>query len=89
MPWPELCAVIAPFYPKGEGGCPAIALERKAKDFTNRRYRCLCASSGGTPGNALEKFTEECMEKVIDEVTKNSRRHSHTWRAEGSLFPFI
>jgi len=28
IPWPQLLAVIAPFYPKGERGCPPVGLER-------------------------------------------------------------
>ena len=28
MPWQELCSVVQPFYPKGEGGRPAVGLER-------------------------------------------------------------
>ena len=28
MPWQELCSVVQPFYPKGEGGRPTVGLER-------------------------------------------------------------
>ena len=28
MPWQELCSVVEPYYPKGEGGRPPIGLER-------------------------------------------------------------
>ncbi len=28
MPWQDLCAVIAPYYPKGENGRPPVGLER-------------------------------------------------------------
>lgn len=28
MPWRELCAVVEPHYPKGEGGRPPVGLER-------------------------------------------------------------
>lgn len=28
VPWQELCSVVQPYYPKGEGGRPAIGLER-------------------------------------------------------------
>jgi IS5 family transposase len=28
IPWQELCAVVEPYYPKGEGGRPPIGLER-------------------------------------------------------------
>jgi len=28
VPWAELCAVIEPYYPKGECGRPPIGLER-------------------------------------------------------------
>lgn len=28
VPWQELCAVVEPYYPKGEGGRPPIGLER-------------------------------------------------------------
>lgn len=31
VPWVELCAVIEPYYPKGEGGRPAIGLERMVR----------------------------------------------------------
>jgi IS5 family transposase len=31
VPWSELCAVIEPHYPKGEGGRPAIGLERMVR----------------------------------------------------------
>ena len=28
VPWQDLCAVIAPYYPKGENGRPPVGLER-------------------------------------------------------------
>jgi transposase, IS5 family len=28
VPWQELCSVVEPYYPKGEGGRPPIRLER-------------------------------------------------------------
>jgi transposase, IS5 family len=31
VPWVELCAVIEPHYPKGEGGRPPIGLERMVR----------------------------------------------------------
>ena len=31
VPWAELCAVIEPYYPKGEGGRPPIGLERMVR----------------------------------------------------------
>ena len=31
VPWAEVCAVIEPHYPKGEGGRPAIGLERMVR----------------------------------------------------------
>jgi IS5 family transposase len=33
VPWSELCAVIAPFYPKGEGGRPTVGLERMLRIY--------------------------------------------------------
>lgn len=33
VPWRELCAVIEPFYPKGEGGRPAVGLERMLRIY--------------------------------------------------------
>ena len=33
VPWAELCAVIAPFYPKGEGGRPTVGLERMLRIY--------------------------------------------------------
>ena len=31
VPWMELCAVIEPFYPKGQGGRPTIGLDRMVR----------------------------------------------------------
>lgn len=31
MPWQELCGVVEPYYPKGEGGRPTIGLERMVR----------------------------------------------------------
>ncbi len=28
MPWPQLCEVVEPYYPKGQGGRPPVGLER-------------------------------------------------------------
>jgi IS5 family transposase len=33
LPWGELCALIAPVYPKGEGGRPTIPLERMLRIY--------------------------------------------------------
>jgi IS5 family transposase len=33
VPWSELCAVIEPHYPKGEGGRPPVGLERMLRMF--------------------------------------------------------
>lgn len=33
VPWSELCAVIAPHYPKGEGGRPTVGLERMLRIY--------------------------------------------------------
>jgi len=33
MPWSDLCAVIAPFYAKGEGGRPTVGLERMLRIY--------------------------------------------------------
>jgi IS5 family transposase len=33
VPWAELCAVIAPYYPKGEGGRPTVGLERMLRIY--------------------------------------------------------
>jgi IS5 family transposase len=33
VPWSELCAVIAPYYPKGEGGRPTAGLERMLRIY--------------------------------------------------------
>jgi IS5 family transposase len=33
VPWSELCAVIAPFYPKGEGGRPTLGMERMLRIY--------------------------------------------------------
>lgn len=33
VPWAELCAVIAPHYPKGEGGRPTVGLERMLRIY--------------------------------------------------------
>ncbi len=33
MPWTELVAVIAPFYPEVEGGRPTVGLERMLRIY--------------------------------------------------------
>ena len=33
VPWAELCALIEPVYPKGEGGRPAVPLERMLRIY--------------------------------------------------------
>lgn len=33
VPWAELCALIEPVYPKGEGGWPAVPLERMLRMY--------------------------------------------------------
>lgn len=33
VPWGELCALIEPVYPKGEGGRPAVPLERMLRIY--------------------------------------------------------
>lgn len=33
VPWARLCAVVAPYYPTGEGGRPSIALERMLRIY--------------------------------------------------------
>lgn len=33
VPWERLCAIVAPHYPTGEGGRPAIALERMLRIY--------------------------------------------------------
>ncbi len=33
VPWGELCALIGPVYPKGEGGRPAVPLERMLRMY--------------------------------------------------------
>jgi IS5 family transposase len=33
VPWQDLCAVIAPYYPKGENGRPPVGLERMLRIY--------------------------------------------------------
>ena len=33
LPWSELCALVEPVYPKGEGGRPTISLERMLRVY--------------------------------------------------------
>lgn len=48
VPWGELCALIEPVYPKGEGGRPPVPLERMLRvyfagqPFQVFRTRRLC-----------------------------------------------
>ena len=42
VPWSELCAVIAPFYPKGEGGRPTVGLERMLRTYFLQQWFNLC-----------------------------------------------
>ncbi len=43
IPWPQLLAVIEPFYPKGQRGRPPIGLERL------RKPKPPCGRSWNTP----------------------------------------
>ena len=38
VPWSELCTVIAPFYPKGEGGRPTVGLERMLRIYSLQQW---------------------------------------------------
>ena len=59
MPWPELCAVVQPHYPKGEGGRPPIGLERMV--------RMLCVQ------HWFNLADEACEEALYDSASL--RRH--------------
>ena len=37
VPWQDLCAVIAPYYPKGENGRPPVGLERMLRIYFLQR----------------------------------------------------
>ena len=38
VPWAELCAVIAPYYPKGENGRPPKGLERMLRIYLTQQW---------------------------------------------------
>jgi IS5 family transposase len=58
MPWPELCAVVQPHYPKGEGGRPPIGLERMV--------RMLCVQ------HWFNLADEACEEALYDSASLRS-----------------
>ena len=41
VPWAELCAVIAPYYPKGQGGRPTVGLERMLRIYFLQQWSNL------------------------------------------------
>lgn len=58
MPWPELCAVVQPHYPKGEGGRPPIGLQRMV--------RMLCVQ------HWFNLADEACEEALYDSASLRS-----------------
>ena len=80
VPWPDLCAVIAPHYPKGENGRPPVGLERMLRiDFLQQWFNL------SDPGaeEALYESVSTCRfadidlgrEPVPDETTIPKFRH--------------
>ena len=80
VPWKRLCAVVEPHYPKGEGGRPAIALERMLRIYFLQQWfnlsdpgveEALCDS------RAMEAFAgiDLGREAVPDETTVCKFRH--------------
>lgn len=80
VPWERLCAVVEPHYPKGEGGRPAIALERMLRIYFLQQWfnlsdpgveEALCDS------RAMEAFAgiDLGREAVPDETTVCKFRH--------------
>ena len=41
IPWTQLLAVIEPFYPKGERGCPPVGLERMVRVYFLQQWYAL------------------------------------------------
>ena len=41
LPWPQLLAVIEPFYPKGERGRPPVGLERMLRVYFLQQWYAL------------------------------------------------
>ena len=58
MPWQELCAVVQPHYPRGEGGRPPIGLERMV--------RMLCVQ------HWYNMADEACEEALYDSASLRS-----------------
>ena len=74
VPWEDLCAVIAPYYPKGENGRPPVGLERMLRIYFLQQWFNL-----SDPGaeEALYESVSMCRfvgidlgrEPVLDETT--------------------
>ena len=80
VPWQDLCAVIAPYYPKGENGRPPAGLERMLRIYFLQQWFNL---SDPRAEEALSESVSMCRfvgidlgrEPVPDETTILKFRH--------------
>ena len=80
VPWQDLCAVIAPYYPKGENGRPPVGLERMLRIYFLQQWFNL-----SDPGAEEALYDSQAMrafvgidlgrEPVPDETTILKFRH--------------
>jgi len=80
VPWKRLCAVVEPHYPKGEGGRPAIALERMLRIYFLQQWFNLSdpgVEEALSDSRAMEAFAgiDLGREAVPDETTVCKFRH--------------
>ncbi len=80
VPWKRLCAVVEPYYPTGEGGRPAIALERMLRIYFLQQWFDLgdpTVEEALYDSRAMEAFAKIDLgrEPVPDETTICKSRH--------------
>lgn len=80
VPWDRLCAVVKPHYPTGEGGRPAIALERMLRIYFLQQWFNLgdpTVEEALYDSRAMEAFARIDLgrEPVPDETTICKFRH--------------
>lgn len=56
VPWGELCALIEPVYPKGEGGRPPVPLERMLRVYFAGQSRCSARGASATASARCASF---------------------------------
>ena len=80
IPWPQLLAVIQPFYPKGERGRPPIGLERMLRVYFLQQWHALADEAledALYDSQALQRFARIDLnaEGVPDATTLLNFRH--------------